>query len=171
MKPNSQSIVTISAVAPALRRLRLGTSSARPSNSNEVLPHNYGTHKTDTVNGTAESLLVETHADSGAPAATAWAGCLRYLRETRQQFSHASGIARLCRAAIASVGLLRALPVRRSGDCTRESVGEEEARIDVVENRKWGAYFGSNGSKFGETSSGLPLRKLGGTWRQDGWPL
>lgn len=129
MKPNGLGNITSSAVAPALRTLRLGTLLSRPDFRGEVLPQYYGTYKTDSAHGTAKGLLVEAHADSGATASTAWAGCLRYLRETGQQLGYAAGLTRLRRAATAGVGSNRTPSICRSGDRARQSVGEEEAGV------------------------------------------
>jgi hypothetical protein len=126
MKSNSLRNITVSALAPSLRRLRSGTSSARPRGHNEVLPHDYGTYKKDPFYRTAEGLLSESHTDRRTPAAPAQSGCIRHAGVDREQFSAAPGVARVCRAATLLMGCYHAVSVRRAGDCMRQSLGAQE---------------------------------------------
>jgi hypothetical protein len=117
------------------RRLRasLGNSLSRTL---EVLPHYYGTSTNDPSHRATESVLGEAHTNSRAGITAVKSGCIGCVRVDRHQFSYAAGIDFLRRAAAGVVGSIRVASARRAGDCTRESVGEQEAGVGSVTFRR-----------------------------------
>jgi hypothetical protein len=125
--PNGSDHITASPVAPSLRRLRSGTSSTRPCDSDEVLPHYDDTQKKDALDRTAQGLLAQGHTDRGTPPATTQSRGFRRARVDSEQLGSPAGTAGVCRSATSPMGCNHALSVRRAGDCLRQSVGPQEA--------------------------------------------
>lgn len=133
MRPTISQFVSIYqrlfSLAPSLRGLRSGTSLSRHDCRVEVLPHCYGTDKKDPSRRTSKSLLSQAHPDSRTDPPSTQSGCVRQSRVDGEQLGSHAGITHLYGAATISVDIDYPPSLYRTGDRTRQGMGEEEAGV------------------------------------------
>src|SRR6185436_4594439 len=96
---------------------------------NEVIPHHYGTHTDDPSQGTVESVLSKTHSNSRENSATAKSGRIGQTRVDCDQFRCSPCADFIHRTAAAILGIFSAISAHRAGDCSRQSLGQQEEEV------------------------------------------
>ena len=129
MDPNDLDKITNSSIAPLRRGLRAGASSHRQDVQVEVLPQYYGKQKKDPSRRTPKSLLSQAHLDSRTDPPSTQSGCVRQSGVDGEQLGSHAGITHLYGAATISVDIDYPPSLYRTGDRTRQGMGEEKAGV------------------------------------------